>query len=271
MQASVAHVVAPGRRRTLELPRGRRRPKPSAAQNALDLRRVRVRCPPAARAACAPKPDGRCRRRHGRRRRQRARLAAAELEDEPGSVFGRREHQLRIEAALEAGPGIAPIPSLRPVARRAQRIEQRHLQQHVGRRLAVTPVLSPPMMPPRLTARPRRRSRSCLRRARRSGRPEPEPLARPRQAQASMSPVSFAASKTCSGRHRSKMTIVGDVDQGRDRPQADGLEPLLQPARARAVPHAAHDPADEQRAGPVVAGGKSRRIAGPGAPRDGTA
>ena len=45
-------------------------------------------------------------------------------------------------------------------------------------------------------------------------------------------PATLAASKTCSGRPRSKVTIVGDVDQRVDRPQADGAQPLLQPLRA---------------------------------------
>ena len=46
---------------------------------------------------------------------------------------------------------------------------------------------------------------------------------------------------------------VGDVDQGRDRPQADRGKALLQPGRARPVAHAAQHPADEQRAGRRVA------------------
>ncbi len=46
---------------------------------------------------------------------------------------------------------------------------------------------------------------------------------------------------------------VGDVDQGRDRPQPDRGQPLLQPGRARAVAQAAQDPADEQRAGRPLA------------------
>ena len=42
---------------------------------------------------------------------------------------------------------------------------------------------------------------------------------------------------------------IGDVDQRRDRPEADGAEPVLQPLRRGAVPDAADQAADEERAG----------------------
>ena len=110
------------------------------------------------------------------------------------------------------------------------------------------------MMPPRLIG-PRvvgdhghaaaRARRSC-RRAPAASRPRGRSAGRGR-------PASLPASKTCSGRPRSKVTIVGDVDQRRDRPQADRRQPVLQPGRARPVAHAADEPADEQRAGLLLA------------------
>ena len=45
---------------------------------------------------------------------------------------------------------------------------------------------------------------------------------------------------------------IGDVDERRDRPQADRLQPLREPGRARPVGDAAHHPAEEERAGLVV-------------------
>ena len=60
-------------------------------------------------------------------------VAAAQLEDQPGGELGRRQDQLGIEAALEAGAGVALDAELAAGGGRAQRIEQRHLEQHVGR------------------------------------------------------------------------------------------------------------------------------------------
>ena len=47
---------------------------------------------------------------------------------------------------------------------------------------------------------------------------------------------------------RSRASVVGDVDQRRDRPLARALQPLLQPVGRGAVAHAADDPAVEGRA-----------------------
>jgi hypothetical protein len=52
---------------------------------------------------------------------------------------------------------------------------------------------------------------------------------------------------------------IGDVDQRRDRPQADRHEPILQPARARPVAHAADEAAEEERARLVVRPGEMHR------------
>ena len=48
--------------------------------------------------------------------------------------------------------------------------------------------------------------------------------------------------------------VVGDVDQRRDRPKADGDQPVLQPFRARAILHVAEIAADHQRAGMRLSG-----------------
>ena len=53
---------------------------------------------------------------------------------------------------------------------------------------------------------------------------------------------------------------VGDVDERRDRPEADRAQPVLQPLRRRAVRHAADQPADEERAG--LAGDVGREVDG---------
>ena len=45
---------------------------------------------------------------------------------------------------------------------------------------------------------------------------------------------------------------IGDVDQGRDRPQPDRLEATAQPVGAGSVAHAAQMAAEKQRAGPAV-------------------
>ena len=134
MQASVRDVVAPGRRLRPAIPRGRpAAPKPSAAEQALDLRRLELDAgePRQTRGAGSgppgPAPAPR------RRRPRRTGRAAAQLEDQPGGELGRRQHQLRVEAALEAGAGVALDAEPAAGGRRAQRIEQRHLEQHVGR------------------------------------------------------------------------------------------------------------------------------------------
>ena len=68
---------------------------------------------------------------------------------------------------------------------------------------------------------------------------------------------------------------VGDVDEGRDRPQADGAEAVLEPLRRRAVPDAADQAADEERAGlrgdvgGEVDGDRAREGAGDGRDRRG--
>ena len=60
--------------------------------------------------------------------------------------------------------------------------------------------------------------------------------------------------------------IVGDIDQRRDRPQADRLQAVLQPGRARPVAHPAHDPPDEQWARLGLVGGEVQRDRGADSP-----
>src|SRR5206468_3198633 len=45
---------------------------------------------------------------------------------------------------------------------------------------------------------------------------------------------------------------VGDIDQRRDRPETDRLEPVPEPARARAVSKAPYMPTEKQRAGSQI-------------------
>ena len=125
--------------------------------------------------------------------------------------------------------------------------------------VAVQPVLSPPMMPPRLMA--------------------PERSAITVTSGSSSYVLPSSASSRSPGRREAQDEVaaqlgriehvqrppevhgdeIGDVDQGRDRAQADRGESLLQPGRARAIPETPEHAADEQRARRLLARWKVER------------
>ena len=218
-------------------------PKPSASQDA------RAAPPPGCRRRRAsPRGRGgaeraasRTRRRAGDHRapmprRRRARGSCRVAISAPGLDEG------RIDAALEAVARVGMDAELAPGRRGADRVEIRRLQEDVRSSPACSRVASPPMMPP-MRLRPALVGDHGHRRVERVGLAvERLDASRPsRASRAWMPPSTLSASKTCSGRAIGIGDVVGDVDQRRDRPQADGAQPPLHPVRRGTVPHAADD------------------------------
>ncbi|MCC2665926.1 MAG: hypothetical protein K0S35_3848 [Geminicoccaceae bacterium] len=261
-----AHVVAPGRRPQLEHavldPFGAEAERPHVA---LDHGAVQ-RDAGHPLQLLHPEADRRLRRRERAGQDRLARLPAAELEDQPRRVLHAGQDHRRVDAALEAGARIALDAKAAPVQGGPLGIEQRDLEHDLGR---------PARDPGALAAH----DAAQADRARGVGdhrhvRLEPvgpavervERLAGAGEAQAEIAPelggVEHVQRPTEVDGHQ-----VGDVDQGRDRPQPDRGQPLLQPGRARAVAQAAQDPADEQRAGRPLARRKVEADPQPGLER----
>ena len=160
----------------------------------------------------------------------------------PGSM------KFRIDAALEAVARIGVDAERAAGVGDVERLPQRQFDQHVGGGLVAAGLLAAHDAGDRFHAVVVGDHAHVRRRACRSCRRAPAPSRRPCARRTTRLPFTFLASKTCSGRPRSKVMIVGDVDQRVDRAQADGLQPLLQPFRRRAVLDAAHQPQRERRA-----------------------
>ena len=66
--------------------------------------------------------------------------------------------------------------------------------------------------------------------------------------------------------------VIGDVDEGADRPEANRAQPLLHPFGRRAVGHAADETQSERRAKTPIGGGEIEMDAGRAVerPRDAT-
>ena len=155
----------------------------------------------------------------------------------------------RVDAALEAVAGVGVDPQPAAGAGGADRIELGGLDEDVGGRLGAAGAQAAHDAADRLGAvgvadersRSRRRRSPC------------------RRARASVSPG--RARRTVIGAvelvgvedvQRPVAVVgdeVGDVDERRDRAEADGAQAVLQPLRRGAVPDAADQAADEERAG----------------------
>ena len=131
---------------------------------------------------------------------------------------GSRPRSKRVRASLS-------IPSLRPVAAvRSGSNSATSSTTSVG--LGVQPVRSPPMMPPRLIAAAGVGDHGhAVGRARRSCRRAPA-ASRPARARRSDDvALQLAGVEHVQRPAEVEGQVVGDVDQGRDRPQADRLQP----------------------------------------------
>ena len=234
MQASVLDVVAPGRR--LDLPLVGAAAEPEAERREQD-RSISggSRSMPASRCQPrAPEAHGRGRRRHGPGDHRGTGVAAAQLEDQPRRELGRRQHQLRVEPALEAGAGIALDAEPAAGGRRAQRIEQRHLEHDVGRGVGDAGALA--AHDAAEADRPGRVGDHghAVVEAVGPAVQRLQLLAEPGEAQDEVA-LELGGVEHVQRPAEIEGQVVGDVDQGRDRPQADRLQPVAaaRPGSAR--------------------------------------
>ena len=247
-----ADVVAPGRRRHPDRPGAVARHLEAQALELLADRRHLQRDPRKALQLVDPEPEGAGRLGHGARHDRRTRLAAAQLQDQPGRVLGAGQHHRRVDAALEAGARVALDAEPAAGRRGTDRIEQRHLEHHIhGLRRAAGALAAHDAAKADGTTVVGDHGHAGLERVGPAvERLELLALLGKAQAQIALQLSRVEHVQRPAEVHGHE---VGDVDQGRDRPQPDRGQALLQPRRARPVAHAAEHPADEQRAGRRVA------------------
>ena len=198
--------------------------------------------------------------RHRARHGQRARLAAADIEDQPGRDFRPPESRGRIDAALETVAGIGEYAELAPGGGGPHRVEQRDFEEHGRGVLAAAGSLAPHHAADRERAvvigdhRHRRIERVGASVERGDGLALPgEPHGRVADHLVGVEDMERA--------RQIEGDVVGDVDQSRDRPEPDGGEPVLQPSGAGSVTDIAKHPPDDEGAGIAVI---RREIAPPG-------
>ena len=196
--------------------------------------------------------------RHLARLRHFARRAAAEREDEPRRRLEAGPHEGGIEAALEAVARIALQIELAPGGGGAHRIEQGRLDIDIDRRRGAAAALAADDAAEAQRAGivgDHRHLGIELVAAPVQGR---QLLAPPRAAHGKVA-VEFLRVEHMQRPAQIEGDEIGDVDQRGDRPEADRLEPRHKPRRARSVPDAAHETAEEQGAGLRVRPGEMHR------------
>ena len=185
------------------------------------------------------------------------RRAAAELDHHLRREFEPRQHEGRIDAALEAIARVGVDAELAAGLRDVERLPQRRLDQHVGGGLVAARGLAAHDAGERfdavvvgdhahgvvervgLAVERQQLSRRPARGARRD------------------CPCTFVGVEHMQRPAAVEGDVVGDVDQRVDRAQADGRQPLLQPLRRRAVLDAAHEAQRERRAERMASAPKS--------------
>ena len=191
------------------------------------------------------------------------RRAAAQVEHHLGGELEARQHEVRIDAALEAIARVGVDAELAAGLRDVERLPQRRLDQHVGGVLVAAGGLAAHDAGERLDA--------VVVGDHAHGVVERVGLAVERE----------QLSRRCCARRTTRLPLhlggvehvqrpaavvgdeVGDVDQRVDRAQPDRGEPLLQPGRRRAVLDAAHQ-AQRRRPGRATASRRSRASRRPG-------
>ena len=175
------------------------------------------------------------------------RLAAAQFEHQLGRELEARQHEGRIDAALEAIARIGIDAELAAGLRDVDRVPQRGFDQHVGRRFRTAGMLAAHDAGERFDAVVV--GDHAHRVVERVG------LAVEREQRFAFLGAAHdeIALHLLGVEHMQRTAAVeghevGDVDQRIDRAQADGREPLLQPLRRRAVLDAAHQAQREARA-----------------------
>ena len=187
----------------------------------------------------------------GARHDDLGRLAAAQFEDQPGRDFEARPDKGRVDAALEAVARVAGDLEPAPGRGGADRIEEGRLDKDLGRRLGAPGRLAADhaaeaLHPGRVGDRGDFRVELVFAAVQRE-----QLFAGPGEAHGQV------AGELAGVEHMQRPVEVegheiGDVDEGRDRPQPDRFEAVAQPARARPVLQAADMAAEKQRAGGQV-------------------
>ena len=175
------------------------------------------------------------------------RRAAAELDHHLRGELQARQHEIRIDAALEAVARVGVDAELAPGLRDVERLPQRRLDQHVGGGLVAAR---------RLAAHDAgQRFRAVVVGDHAHGVVERVGLAVEREQLLAVLRAAHdeVALDLLGVEHVQRPAAVvgdevGDVDQRVDRAKPDRLEPLLQPVRRRAVLDAAHQAQRERRA-----------------------
>ncbi len=179
---------------------------------------------------------------------QLAGLAAADLQDQAGRDLGAGDHEGGIDAALEAVARVAVDRQLAAGLRRADGIEQGHFKEHVGRRLGDAGALA-------AHDGAQADHAAIVGDHGHAGFERVFLAVQRHQRLAGLCRTDGQAALQLAGIEHVQRTRdiegqqIGDIDQRRDRPQADRQQPVLKPARAGAVLHAPDQPADEHRAG----------------------
>ena len=180
-----------------------------------------------------------------------ARLAAAELLDQERGDLGAPIGGVGVEAALEAVAGVGDDAEPAPGRRRADRVEQRDLEEDVGGLLGAARELA---------AHDAANALDALVVG------DHGHLGIERVGLAVERQDLFSVARHAHGQVAGQLVgvehveraaqveghQVGDVDQRGDRPEPDGLEPVLQPLRAGAVLHVAEKAADHAGTGGLV-------------------
>ncbi len=175
-------------------------------------------------------------------------LAAAEVEDHPGRELDPRRGEGRVDAALETVAGVGVDLQAAAGARRADRIEVGGLDEDVDRLLGAAGAQA--------AHDPADRLRSVLVADDGLGAVEGivlavergEMLALPGEPDGDRA-MDLVGVEDVERPVAVEGDEVGDVDERRDRPEADGAQPVLEPVRRRAVADAADQAADEERTG----------------------
>ena len=180
--------------------------------------------------------------------RQLGRFAAAEIEDHPGRDMGAPIRTFGIDAALEAVARIRHDAELAARRRRADRIEQRDFEEHIGRVLGNAGYFAAHDAADGLDAvvvgdDGHRGIKLVFLAVQRQhllavfGEPHGDVALHLSRVEYVQRPGQIEGD------------VVGDVDQRRNRAQADGAQTVLQPLRAGTVFHAFEIAAHHQRAG----------------------